>query len=176
MASAATYDDDMFPYMQDALVSLADLDTEFDLRCSALDKLAVPESVRQRLRGRLDRGRTHARQPHVSLLADLHQGMTFSTMFRRCARTSAFSAENMITPSVGCSLMPFSRVPMISGWAVIREKPSHLFVELFATCEAAENEATSLGSEYLVKFGHQQVGTRSFIYGPVVPREASSGR
>jgi hypothetical protein len=80
--SAPTHRDDMFPYMQDALVSLAELDTEFDLRCSALDRLTVPEIVRQRLRERLDRVRTHARQPHVSLLAELHQGMTFSTMFR----------------------------------------------------------------------------------------------
>jgi hypothetical protein len=76
-----TYNDDILPDMQDALARLADLDMEFDLECSALDRLTVPEIVRQRLRRRLDRAHTEARQSHVSLLADLHQEMTFSTMF-----------------------------------------------------------------------------------------------
>jgi hypothetical protein len=83
----ATYNDDILPYMLDAIASLADLEVEFDLRCSALDQLAVTGIVRQRLRQRLDRVRTHARQPHVSLLADLHQRMTFSTMFLRSPGT-----------------------------------------------------------------------------------------
>ena len=77
-----TYNQDILPGMQDALASLADLDMKFDLECSALDELTVPEVVRQRLRLRLDTARTDARQPHVLILADLHQEMTYSTMFR----------------------------------------------------------------------------------------------
>jgi hypothetical protein len=71
----------------------------------------------------------------------------------------------------GITAMPFSKVPMIAGWAVIREQPFHAFIELFQTCEAAQAKATSMGPEYLVKFGHQQVGTRNFVYGGVVPLE-----
>ena len=44
-------------------------------------------------------------------------------------------------------------------------------VELFQMCEAAEAKATSMGPGYLVKFGHQQVGTRNFAYGAVISVE-----
>ena len=81
-AFAATYSADILPEMQNSLASLADLDIKFDLECSALEEPSLPEAVRKRLRRRLDRARTDARQPHVALLADLHQHVTFSAMFR----------------------------------------------------------------------------------------------
>jgi hypothetical protein len=41
--------------------------------------------------------------------------------------------------------MPFSKVPLVPGWAVIRDKPFELFIELFPTRDAAQAKATSMG-------------------------------
>jgi hypothetical protein len=75
-ASTPIYPDDIEPAVQDTLAVLANIDGHY------LEHWRGPASVKERLAADLEEARRTEREPHVKLLAELHQRWMSATMFR----------------------------------------------------------------------------------------------
>jgi len=76
------YPPDLEPAIQDELTVLASLEARYSDELARLEGSGSPSSVKEHLRKQLDLRRNSAREPHVLRLADLHQRMLQSTLWR----------------------------------------------------------------------------------------------
>ena len=81
-AAAPVYPEDIEPAVQDALAVLANIDTHYEAERERLEHWRGPSTVKERLAAELETAHRMEREPHVKLLAELHQRWTSATMFR----------------------------------------------------------------------------------------------
>jgi hypothetical protein len=60
------------------------------------------------------------------------------------------------------AVTPLAIGKALRGWGVIRPSPYH-FAGLYRTKADAEVKALAMGSEYLVSYGAQEIGTENFF-------------
>jgi hypothetical protein len=82
IASSPMYPDDIQPAVQDTLAVLANIDAHYLGERERLEHWRGPTSVKERLAADLEAAHRTEREPHVQLLADLHQRWMSATMFR----------------------------------------------------------------------------------------------
>jgi hypothetical protein len=76
------YPPDLEPAIQDELSVLASVEARYADELARLEGSGDPPSVKEHLRQQLELRRKAAREPHVLKLADLHQRMLETTLFR----------------------------------------------------------------------------------------------
>ena len=82
MTSDLGYPPDLEPAIQDELAVLASIETRYSDELARLEQSGSPSSAKEHLRQQLAFRRNSAREPHVLRLADLHQRMLESTLWR----------------------------------------------------------------------------------------------
>ncbi len=70
------------PEIRTALAALSDIDARYESDREGLKGWSGPESARQRLLNLLEARHQREREPLVQHLAELHQNLTFASMFR----------------------------------------------------------------------------------------------
>jgi|GraSoiStandDraft_46_1057282.scaffolds.fasta_scaffold1771612_1 hypothetical protein len=81
-ASAPVYPEDVEPAVQDTLGVLANIDAHYLAERERLEQWLGPSTLKERLAAELDAAHRNEREPHVKLLAELHQRWMSATMFR----------------------------------------------------------------------------------------------
>jgi hypothetical protein len=82
IASSPMYPDDIQPAVQDTLAVLANIDAHYLGERERLEHWRGPASLKARLAADLEEAHRTEREPHVQLLAELHQRWMSATMFR----------------------------------------------------------------------------------------------
>lgn len=70
------------PEIRNALAALSDIEARYEGDRESLDGWCGPEAARKRLLDLLDARHRQEREPLVQRLAELHQNITFASMFR----------------------------------------------------------------------------------------------
>jgi hypothetical protein len=82
MTSDLGYPPDLEPAIKDELAVLASIEARYADELARLERSGSQSSAKAHLRKQLDLRRNSAREPHVLRLADLHEQMLQSTLWR----------------------------------------------------------------------------------------------
>lgn len=80
-ASTSICPEDIEPALQDTLAILANIDLHYEGERERLEHWLGPSTVKERLATELEAAHRAEREPHIKLLADLHQRWMSATMF-----------------------------------------------------------------------------------------------